>query len=146
MSTDLLKIENILLELEVEKKENVINVLAGQLEKEGIITNFEGFLNDIYAREKMDNTAVGFGVAIPHGKSEWITEARLGFAKLKKEMDWGDEDEYVRFVFLIAVPEKEAGKHIEVLAGLSQKILDENFREKLEKAKTKEEVCDLVNG
>ena len=95
MSTGLLKKENIILDMDTEKKDEVIVSLAAKLEKEGIITNFDGFLKDIYAREEMDNTALGFGVAIPHGKSEWIKEARLAFARLPKEINWGDEEEYV---------------------------------------------------
>ena len=66
MSTGLLKKENIILDMDTEKKDEVIVSLAGKLQKEGIVTNFDGFLKDIYAREEMDNTAVGFGVAIPH--------------------------------------------------------------------------------
>ena len=145
MSTGLLKKENIILDMDTEKKDEVIVSLAGKLQKEGIVTNFDGFLKDIYTREEMDNTAVGFGVAIPHGKSEWIKDARLAFARLTKEINWGDEDEYVKYVFLIAVPAGEASKHIEVLAGLSQKILDEKFREKLDTASL-EEVLEMING
>ena len=145
MSTGLLKKENIILDMDTEKKDEVIVSLAGKLQKEGIVTNFDGFLKDIYAREEMDNTAVGFGVAIPHGKSEWIKDARLAFARLTKEINWGDEDEYVKYIFLIAVPTGEASKHIEVLAGLSQKILDEKFREKLDTASL-EEVLEMING
>ena len=145
MSTGLLKKENIILDMDTEKKDEVIVSLAGKLEKEGIVTNFDGFLKDIYAREEMDNTAVGFGVAIPHGKSEWIKEARLAFSRLTKSINWGDDEEYVKFIFLIAIPEGEASKHIEVLAGLSQKILDDKFREKLETADI-EEVLELING
>ncbi len=144
MSIGLLKKENILLDSNLEIKEEVIKSLAEKLYEEGIITDFEGFLKDIYTREEMDNTAVGFDVAIPHGKSKWITEARLAFSRLTKKINWGDEEEYVKFIFLIAVPENEAGKHIEVLAGLSKKILDDKFREKLETADI-EEVLQLIN-
>ncbi|MBP9477939.1 MAG: PTS sugar transporter subunit IIA [Sebaldella sp.] len=145
MSTGLLKKENISLDSGLETKEEVINDLAEKLYNEGIITDFDGFLRDIYAREELDNTALGFSVAIPHGKSKWITEARLAFSRLTKSINWGDDEEYVKFIFLIAIPEGEASKHIEVLAGLSQKILDDKFREKLETADI-EEVLELING
>lgn len=144
MSTGLLKKENILLDSDLGTKEEVINSLSEKLYNEGIVTDFDGFLKDIYAREEMDNTALGFSVAIPHGKSKWITEARLAFSRLTKNIDWGDENEYVKFIFLIAIPEGEAGKHIEVLAGLSQKILDDKFRERLETADI-DEVLELIN-
>lgn len=146
MSKKLLSRENIILDPDVSEKDKVITILAEKINNEGIITNFEGFLNDIYAREEMDNTVVGFKVAIPHGKSRWITEARLGFMRLEKEIYWGDEEEYVKYIFLIAVPEGEASKHIEVLAGLSHKILDENFRKNLENANTEDEVLELINA
>lgn len=146
MSKKLLNKGCIILDPDIEEKDKVITMLAETMDSEGIITNFEGFMNDIYAREEMDNTVVGFKVAIPHGKSKWITEARLGFMRLKKEIYWGDEEEYVKYIFLIAVPEGEATKHIEVLAGLSKKILDDNFRENLENAKTEDEVLELINS
>ena len=55
MSTGLLKKENIILDMDTEKKDEVIVSLAGKLQKEGIVTNFDGFLKDIYAREEMEH-------------------------------------------------------------------------------------------
>ena len=102
------------------------------------------FIGDIMKREEMENTVVGFKVAIPHGKSEFISVPQIVFAKLEKEIFWGDPDEKVKYIFLLGVPNASASEHIEILMKLSKKILDEKFREKLEFTNDKEELLKII--
>ena len=104
----------------------------------------EKFFEDVLKREKMENTVVGFKVAIPHGKSEFINSPQIVFAKLKKEIFWGDPDEKVKYIFLLGVPSVSAGEHIKILMKLSKKILEEKFREKLEITDEKEELLKII--
>ena len=108
------------------------------------LLNKEKFIEDVFKREEMENTVVGFKVAIPHGKSEFINSPQIVFAKLKEEIFWGDPDEKVKYIFLLGVPTISAGEHIKILMNLSKKILDEKFREKLEMTDDKGELLKII--
>jgi len=134
---------NIILNLETEDKREIINKMTETISEEKLL-NKEKFIEDVFKREEMENTVVGFKVAIPHGKSEFINSPQIVFAKLKEEIFWGDPDEKVKYIFLLGVPVASAGEHIKILMNLSKKILDEKFREKLEMTDDKEELLKII--
>ena len=134
---------NIISNLETEDKREIINKMTETISEEKLL-NKEKFIEDVFKREEMENTVVGFKVAIPHGKSEFINSPQIVFAKLKEEIFWGDPDEKVKYIFLLGVPEASAGEHIKILMNLSKKILDEKFREKLEMTDDKEELLKII--
>ena len=135
---------NIILNLETEDKREIINKMTETISEEKLL-NKEKFIEDVFKREEMENTVVGFKVAIPHGKSEFINSPQIVFAKLKEEIFWGDPDEKVKYIFLLGVPVASAGEHIKILMNLSKKILDEKFREKLEMTDDKGELLKIIN-
>ncbi|MBP9479364.1 MAG: PTS sugar transporter subunit IIA [Sebaldella sp.] len=108
-----------------------------------------GFLDALKERENSFPTAVGFSYAIPHGKCGSVEDAAIAFARLKNEVKWGedgDEDEYVKYVFMIGVSDKDAGnEHMRILIKLSTSILDDDFREKLSKISTEKEALDIIS-
>ena len=134
---------NIILNLETEDKREIINKMTETISEEKLL-NKEKFIEDVFKREEMENTVVGFKVAIPHGKSEFINSPQIVFAKLKEEIFWGDPDEKVKYIFLLGVPSASAGEHIKILMNLSKKILDEKFREKLEMTDDKGELLKII--
>ena len=134
---------NIILNLETEDKREIINKMTETISEEKLL-NKEKFIEDVFKREEMENTVVGFKVAIPHGKSEFINSPQIVFAKLKEEIFWGDPDEKVKYIFLLGVPTISAGQHIKILMNLSKKILDEKFREKLEMTDDKGELLKII--
>lgn len=109
----------------------------------------EDYLQSLVDRENIFPTSVGFLFGIPHGKCCSVIGASVAFIRLKNPILWSDEEEEkeeAKFIFAIAVT-KEEGKneHIEILTKLSRAILDDEFREKLEKAETKNEILNLIS-
>ena len=149
---ELINEELIFLDFDAKNKLEVLNKLgkliskAGKLhdEKYGIVDALEGFIKSVQEREKIFATAVGFSFAIPHGKSDYVKQSSFAYARLIEKIEWS-EDEKVHHVFMIGVPEEKAGnEHLEILIKLSTAILEDDFREKLEKAKTNMEVMKLI--
>ena len=136
--------ELIVLNLEVNSKEEAVNELAKVIEGQGKLINFDGFIKQVFKREDEFPTSIGFDVAIPHGKCDSVKSAALAFAKLKNEIQWSEEEK-VKYVFLIAVPEAEAGDtHLQILAQISRKLMRDEFREKLNNAKKVNEFLELL--
>lgn len=135
----------IILDLEVDSKEEAINELAKVIEQQGRLINLDGFIKQVFKREDDFPTAIGFDVAIPHGKCDSVKSSSLAFAKLKNEVQWSEEEK-VKYVFLIAVPEAEAGNtHLQILAQISRNLMRDEFREELENATEVNEFLDLLS-
>lgn len=107
----------------------------------------EAFIKGIYEREEIFSTAIGFGIAIPHVKSEIINEPFLGFIKLGEEIEWEDEEKsMVDTVFVIGVPkEYEGNLHLKILASISQKLMDEEYRDALLNLKNIDDVMKMLD-
>lgn len=138
--------ENLIdMNLEAETKEDVITKLAEMAYKEGRINDVDAYVRAVLKREEEYSTSVGFGVAIPHGKTDAVNEPFLGFAKTK-DVEWAAPDgKPVDLVFIIGVPEAQAGdEHLRILAKLSRKLMKEEFRQLLRKANSKEDILAAV--
>lgn len=128
-------------------KEEVVKELAQLANAEGRIENIDTYIKAVLKREEEYSTAVGFGVAIPHGKTDAVKEPFLTFAKVP-QVDWDALDgEPVDLVFMIGVPEESAGSlHLKILAGISRKLMKEEFRDGLRSSKTALDIIELLKN
>jgi len=141
---DLITSQLILLDTEAKSKEDIIKKLAKLIESEDRLNDCDSYVEQVFKREEEFATSFGFEVAIPHGKSDAVKSAALAFARLKNEVQWSDEEK-VKYVFLIAVPESEAGnRHLRILAQISRGLMKEEFRNKLKSAENKEELLQAL--
>ena len=86
-------------------------------------------------RERMGSTAIGHGVAIPHGRSGAFEQARAAFLRLTRPVDFAAGDgEPVDLVFAMAVPEHFTQQHLQWLAELAERFADADFRAALRAA------------
>lgn len=130
-------------------REEAINALAEQLDQQGKLHDKQQYLDAVFAREAQGPTALGEGLAVPHGKTDAVKEAGFAVATLKQDMKWRglDEDEDVNLIFLIAIPNAEAGStHMHLLTELTTTLVDDDVREAVLKATTAEEIFALLDG
>ncbi|WP_461205629.1 PTS sugar transporter subunit IIA [Clostridium sp. DL1XJH146] len=121
------------LNLEETSKIEVIGFMADLLYNEGRLNEKEKYIKAVLEREELTSTAVGFGVGIPHGKSNSVKIPSVVFGRSTKGIKWDDTDEaLVNLVFLLAIPEAAASnQHLKILAALSRKLMNDEFREML---------------
>lgn len=136
--------ENLItIDLDLNKKEDVIKYLVKQLYDEGKLSSEKDFYNAVLDREALSPTGFEAGLAVPHGKSNAVKEAAFAVAKLKRPIsEWEsvEENNKVELVFLLAIPTSEAGStHIELLAELMTRISNEEYKKSLENSKDKHE-------
>jgi PTS system fructose-specific IIA component len=146
MSKNKITKENIIINLVGSSKIEVIQAMSEQLYKNGKITDMKVFLDDVEDREMHMTTGIGNGLAIPHGKSNAVSESTVVVAKLETPVDWNSLDgSLVDFVFLLAIKNEERGdEHLRILAELSGKLMDDSFVEKIKKATTQEELYEAL--
>ncbi len=145
--TDLINEDLICLNLESSTKDEVITELATVLLQSERISELEGFIKEIKAREALGSTGFGFKTAIPHAKTSFVLQPSLVFGKSKNGLDYESLDgEATHLFFMIAAPIDGANLHLQILAKLSRNLIYDEFRDSLEKASTKQEVLKILQN
>ena len=142
--SDILTEEIIETGLNAADKNEVINRMVDLADKSGKITDLEVVRNCVFDREKLVSTGVGKGFAIPHGKTNEITDIIAAFAILKEPVDFDSIDgEKVSFVFFLVGKDSLLNTHIKLLSRISRLMNKDEFIARLLTAKNKEEVLQL---
>ncbi|MDP8032831.1 fructose-specific PTS transporter subunit EIIC [Pasteurella atlantica] len=145
MITQLINEKLICLDLKATTKDEVFRELTEILNSQGKLKNPEQFLRDVYAREQIGNTGFENGIAMPHAKSSAITEPAVVVGISRSGINYDAEDgELSKLFFMIASPDDGADHHIQVLAELSSKLIEDGFVEALFNAKTNSEALALL--
>ncbi|HSK26525.1 MAG TPA: fructose PTS transporter subunit IIA [Jiangellales bacterium] len=119
--------------------------LAERLAAAGRVTDLEGFLADVAAREAQMPTGIEGGIGIPHCRSAHVTAPTLGFGRAAHGIDWGAADGPATLVFLIAAPEGGGSEHMKILAALARRLIRQEFKDHLHQATDPAEVADYIS-
>lgn len=144
--TDLLDKRSISLTGAPANKQEALDQMVDLMIKSGKINDHEAYRREVYRREEESTTGIGEGIAIPHGKGEFVTAPGLAAMVVKNGVDFDSLDgEPVHLIFLIAAPNTEDNVHLDVLSKLSMLLMDENFAGNLKKADSVEEFLRIVD-
>lgn len=143
-----LKPEQIRLDLQAATKQQVLDALADVLMQSGALTDKKAFLDDVYEREAVSSTGIGNGIAIPHGKSQFVKETTVAIGRIRAGVpDWETfDDEPVTLVVLLAVDEADkTGVHVRLLSQMARKLANPQTCQRLTGAKTPEEMITIFS-
>lgn len=145
MITTLINEHLINLDLKATRKEEVFTEMARLLASQGKVSDEQAFIKDLWAREELGNTGFEEGVALPHAKSAAVCNPAVAIGISRNGIEYGAEDGKPSHIFfMIASPDGGANHHIEVLAELSGKLIEEGFITKLLAAKTPADALALL--
>lgn len=138
----------IFLDRQFDSKADLFKFVAEQFKKEDIIENVDDFLDALDQRESESVTGFENGLAIPHGKSDTVKQAKFAIVKLASPLsdyESMDPNNKVDLVFMLAIPTSEAGTtHLDLLAKLATRLSSSDYVEKFKKASNKEEIENLL--
>lgn len=144
--TEFISDNNIVEELHSKKKEDVIKELAKY-----IANNLNGTLRldeivrVIMDREKLESTAIGNCVAIPHGRIKGLKKMIGVIGRSKEGVEFNSKDgKPVHLIFLLLAPENSSADHLRALAIISRICKDKQTCERILKAKDKKEIYRIV--
>jgi len=142
---EILSGKSVVVGLEGTNKREVLEELVNALEVGDKITDRDKVLDAVLLREEIMSTGIGHGIAIPHGKSEYVTELG-GVLGIKKEgVDFDALDGKQTYIFFLLVsPLDVSGPHIKALARISRLLKGEDFRQKLIAAVDKEDAIAII--
>ena len=145
-----MKISDILTEnlvvsgLEGSSKDDIINAMVDLIGISQKVQDREKVRQAIFEREKLMSTGVGNGFAIPHGKTDAVTDIVAAFAVTARPIDYQSLDEKpVRLIFLLVGKDSMVGPHIKLLSRISRLMNKDQFRNQLLNLKTPREIMEL---
>ena len=142
--SELLSADRIALLAEPGDRDTVLDATA-RLLAEASPEHTATIAQSLRQRERLGSTAIGHGVAIPHGRSDAYDHARAAFVRLARPVEFGAGDqEPVDLVFAMTVPEHFTQQHLQWLAELAERFSDAGFREALRNAANIEELRRLM--
>jgi fructose-specific phosphotransferase system IIA component len=144
--TQILQPDCIKVPVESRDKEAVITELVDTLDAKGLLSDRDSVLEAVLIRERIQSTGTGAGIAIPHGKCNAVKELVLAIGIAHEPIEFNSIDgKPVTILILLVSPADQTGPHIQALATISRLMLNEEFRQQLEKVTSADEVYALLN-
>lgn len=143
--TDFLTVQTVMPSLASRDKNAVLQELA-----EGLTAYYQSLdqkrvFEVLLERERISTTAIGEGVAIPHGKLPDVDRVLGVFARSIAGVDFGSLDGAPTYLFFVLIaPQNAAADHLKALARISRLLKDEGFRRRLLAGKSSEELFALI--
>ena len=141
---EILSGDSIIVDLKGNTKEEILEELEGAVD-ESKITDRQKVLEAVLQREEIMSTGIGHGIAIPHGKSEFVKELG-GVLGIKRDgVDFDSLDGRPTFIFFLLVsPMDVSGPHIKALARISRLLKGEEFRKRLIDVGSRDEAIAIL--
>ncbi|MFJ1750007.1 fructose-specific PTS transporter subunit EIIC [Streptomyces sp. NPDC088116] len=144
--TDMITADLVDLDLAAETKEAAARSLAERMVSLGRVTDLDGFLADVAAREAQMPTGLDGGIGIPHCRSAHVGEPTLAFGRSPRGIDFGAPDGPADLIFLIAAPAGADDAHLTILSALARRLMNEEFTTALRSATDAVAVASLIRG
>ncbi|MFC8566713.1 fructose-specific PTS transporter subunit EIIC [Streptomyces sp. NPDC057245] len=144
--SDMISADLVDLDLSAETKEAAARALAERMAARGRVTDLEGFLADVAAREAQMPTGLDGGIGIPHCRSEYVTEPTLAFGRSAAGIDFGAADGPADLVFLIAAPAGADDAHLTILSALARQLMNAEFTAALRSVGDAADAARLIRG
>ncbi len=139
-----LRKELIKLDLGATVKKEAIEELGAVIKGAKEVTDYESFLKGVFEREALTTTGIGNGIAIPHARTDTISQFVIAFGRSEKGVEFESLDgQPAKLIFLMGTPTKEINQYLKLLARLTSLLKRESFRESLLQAGEAKEIIEI---
>lgn len=131
-----------------DKQAALAELVAKLVEGSKTMSRPDAVLQMLESREALGSTAVGPGVAFPHGRTLAVQKLAILCARSHKGIDFDSVDGKPTHLFfvLIAPPQDSGHKYIKSLAALTDRLQDEDLRKELMATENYESFCAVLKG
>jgi fructose-specific phosphotransferase system IIA component len=127
-------------------KEGALRELAGTVAQAAEVSDADRLIEAIFEREKIMSTGIGLGIAIPHAKIPSVSEFVVALGKSAKGIEFNSLDgKPVHFVVMIAGPDNQQERYLQLLARITLKLKDSGVRRRLGEAASVEEILAALH-
>ena len=144
---DLMQEDLVRIPLVSTEKSDVLRELVGILKDAGQIEDFDAVLQAVRDREEKLSTGLESGIAVPHGKTDAVTNLKVALGIAPQGIDFSSIDgEPSKLFFLLVAPPNQSGPHVEALAEIVKLVRSKAFCRALAGAENAREVVELIKG
>jgi mannitol/fructose-specific phosphotransferase system IIA component (Ntr-type) len=136
--SSLLDVSRIALHLQNTKRTAALNEIAQQLKGHPDVINFDGFYAELLARDRLDTTCLGNGVALPHARTEHVKNIVLAVGRSDAGILFEQSKETVHLFFMLGTPKTKPGDYLLVVSALCKLLKDPADRASFLNASTPE--------
>jgi PTS system nitrogen regulatory IIA component len=127
----ILPLENVLLDLDVSSKKRAFEQVGLLFENNCSIARAVVSEN-LFSRERLGSTGLGYGVAVPHGRIKGLKQPIAAFVRLTQPIPFESPDgNPVNLLFFLLMPDNVTQQHLEILSEIAEMFSDQAFRESL---------------
>ncbi len=120
------------------KRTAAINEVARLLDGHAEVSNFQGFYNELLARERLDTTCLGNEVALPHARTEHVQQIVMAVGRSDAGVHFENGNQTVRLMFVLGTPKSNPGDYLQVVSALCKILKDPANRRTLLEAESPE--------
>jgi mannitol/fructose-specific phosphotransferase system IIA component (Ntr-type) len=121
----------ILLQVRSTRRTSALNEVARLLDGHPSVTNYAGFYNELLARDRLDTTCLGNEIALPHARTEHVTDLVLAIGRSPAGVNFEKDNQTVRLLFVLGTPKSNPMAYLQVVSTLCKIFKDPALREAL---------------
>lgn len=148
-AADFVKVENVFVAEDFASRDEALSFVSNQAVKAGIASDADAVMNAFLAREAEGTTGMMEGFAIPHAKSDAITEAAVIVVKDESGVTGWDtmDGAPVNVAIALLIPGAQAGTtHLKILSKVAEALMDEDFRATVKGSTDAAEIAKTINA
>lgn len=126
------------------KRTAALQEVARQLAGHPEVANFDGFYNELLARDRLDTTSLGHGFAVPHARTEHVKQIVLAVGRSDIGIPF-DDGENVRMMFILGTPKTRPGDYLQMLSTLCRLLKNPDNRTAFLSASTADDFVRVVS-
>ena len=147
LDSDLLSPGRILADVRINSRKRLLELISDTLAKKNKELNPREIFESLCAREQLGSTALGDGVAIPHGRISGTRDVEALFLRLIKPLPFdADDGKPVDLIFALAVPKHCTEDHSKLLSNIADRFSDPELLERLRNAADANEIWQLLSS
>ncbi len=144
--SDYLSENLIILDLQAQNKAEAFHQMVSSLAASKLIADPAAFLEEVLAREAIEPTSIGRGVALPHTRTRSVRRPVIVFARAQHGIPFtANHADPVQLIFMMGTPKDEANLYLQILARLCRLLRRNEFRDRLLTASTPQEILKLFS-
>jgi mannitol/fructose-specific phosphotransferase system IIA component (Ntr-type) len=132
----LLDPSRIALAVQATRRTAALNEVARLLDGHPSVANYGGFYNELLARDRLDTTCLGNQIALPHARTEHVTDLVLAIGRSEHGVTFEKDGQTVRLFFVLGTPKSNPMAYLQVVSTLCKIFKDAANREALLSAET----------
>lgn len=148
-AADFVKVENVFVAEDFASRDEALSFVSNQAVKAGLADDADAVMNAFLAREAEGTTGMMEGFAIPHAKSDAITEAAVIVVKDDSGVTGWDtmDGAPVNVAIALLIPGAQAGTtHLKILSKVAEALMDEDFRATVKGSTNAAEIAKTINA